>query len=231
MSNFHKSVKTGKPGQALEHARYITREGKYGKSRNDLIVKAHGNLPDWSNGDPNVFWNAADKNERVNGATYREFEVSLPSELTIEQQQELVDELIKTSIGKKTYQYAIHSPEAALGKVPQPHAHIMFSDRLPDGIDRSPEQHFKRYNSNDPELGGCRKDSGGKDRAKLRDDLIATRARWAQMQNSTLEKYGHASRVDHRSNIDRGMKQPRKYLGYAAIKEMVVKEMAQHSGN
>lgn len=221
MANFHKSVKTGKPGQALEHARYIAREGKYGKNRNDLSLKAHGNLPDWSNDDPNAFWNAADKNERANGATYREFEVALPSELNLEQQMELVSELIKTSIDPKPYQYAIHTPEAALGKVPQPHAHIMFSDRLPDGIYRSPEQHFKRHNPNDPELGGCKKDSGGKDRAKLREDLIATRESWAQMQNRALEKHGHVARVDHRNYIDRGIKQPpRKYISYADIKEM-----------
>ena len=230
MSHFHKSVKTGKPGQALEHARYIARESKYGKNRDDLILKAHGNLPEWAHDDPYTFWKTADKNERTNGATYREFEVALPSELTTDQQNELVNELIKTSVGQKPYQYAIHSPEAALGKVPQPHAHIMFSDRLPDGIYRSPEQHFKRYNPNDPELGGCKKDSGGKDRAKLREDLIASRESWAKIQNIALEKYGHTTRVDHRSNTDRGIKQPpRKYISYADIKEMDAESKKKHS--
>ncbi|MNJ94503.1 Mobilization protein A [compost metagenome] len=223
MSNFHKTVKTGKPGQAVEHSRYINREGKY-KHRNDLVLKAHGNFPAWANNDPYTFWNTADNNERVNGAVYREFEVSLPSELTLKQQQELVNELIRTCINPKPYQYAIHAPQAALGKVLQPHAHIMFSDRLPDDIARSPELHFKRYNRNNPELGGCKKDSGGKDYLDLRNDLIAQREYWARIQNHALEKYGHPARVDHRSNIERGMRQPRKYISYATIREITEAE-------
>ena len=38
-----------------------------------------------------------------------------------------------------------------------PHAHLMISERANDGIERSREQWFKRYNSKEPEKGGARK--------------------------------------------------------------------------
>src|SRR5690606_29766571 len=97
---------------------------------------------------------------------------ALPIELNRDQQRELVLEFIRQQVGAKTFQYAIHSPKAALGHCLQPHAHIMFSDRMPDQIERSGEQHFKRYNQKTPESGGCRKDSGGKDRLVLRNELV-----------------------------------------------------------
>ena len=39
----------------------------------------------------------------------------------------------------------------------QPHVHLMFNERLQDGIERDPEQYFKRYNSKNPERGGLKK--------------------------------------------------------------------------
>ena len=33
----------------------------------------------------------------------------------------------------------------------------MFNERLQDGIERDPEQYFKRYNSKNPERGGAKK--------------------------------------------------------------------------
>ncbi|MCI3049250.1 hypothetical protein ML378_26340, partial [Escherichia coli] len=42
----------------------------------------------------------------------------------------------------------------------QPHAHIMMSQRVNDGIERTPEQYFRRYNARYPERGGAKKDSG-----------------------------------------------------------------------
>ncbi len=86
----------------------------------------------------------------------------------------------------------------------QPHAHIMFSDRTPDGIERVPSQHFKRYNPRNPEHGGCKKDRGGREPSVLKNELVSRRESWADLQNEFLEANGHAARVDHRSNKDRG---------------------------
>jgi hypothetical protein len=230
MASFHLSIKSGKRGKASEHAAYIAREGKYGKEekKEDLVVVEHGNLPEWANGNPSTFWKAADDYERANGAAYKEYELALPSELTNDQQLELAREFVKQQIGVKPFQMAIHAPIAALGAVKQPHAHVMFSDRKPDGIARSPKQLFKRFNPAHPELGGCKKDSGGKDPATLKSDLKTRRANFADLQNQILEKYGHSARVDSRSYRERGIeKEPEKHLGAAAIKQMDEEDKAQ----
>ena len=231
MSSFHFRINSGKKGKAVNHAVYIAREGRHGKQdqQSDLIAKAHGNLPEWAHGNPKAFWQMADSHERTNGATYREFEVALPSELSASQNLELVYALIKHEIKDKPYEFAIHAPNAALGEVAQPHAHIMFSDRKPDGIERSPGQHFKRHNPNNPELGGCKKDSGGKDRGTLKNELVSRRENWAALQNSSLEKHGHTARVDHRSNRERGIeREPERHLGYVAIKMMSTEDKAYY---
>jgi hypothetical protein len=230
MASYHLSVKTGKRGSAANHAAYIAREGKFGKNLQepDLVAMEYGNMPDWALGNPSLFWKMADKHERSNGTTYREFEMALPSELSTEQQRELLDDFISKVVGNKPYQFAIHSPNSALGGVPQDHGHIMVSDRVPDGIERQPEQIFKRYNTVHPELGGCKKDSGGKPPTTLRNDLKKLRADFAELQNHHLEKNGHAARVDSRSNRERGVdKEPEKHLGAAAIKQMSEEDKAQ----
>lgn len=233
MASYHLSIKSGKKGKAANHAAYIAREGKHGKNdeTQDLVFRAHGNLPDWAEDDPMSFWKMADQHERANGAAYREFEVALPAELTIEQQKELLMGFINKNIGQKPYQTAIHAPTAALGGVAQPHAHLMFSDRAPDGIDRPAEQHFKRHNPVNPELGGAKKDSGGKPRAELRDEVCSVRESWAQLQNASLEMHGHAARVDHRSHKDRGIDaKPERHLGQSGVKKMSDEERKNFRG-
>jgi len=44
------------------------------------------------------------------------------------------------------------------------------------------------------EVGGCRKDSGGKEPALLREELKSRRARWVELQNRHLELNGHPAR-------------------------------------
>lgn len=223
MATFHFTIKSGKRGKAATHAAYIARQGKHGKDgkKEDLVLVQHGNLPAWANGDPTAFWKAADTHERANGATYREFEVALPTELTHEQNIELMQDFIQQAIGPKTFQVAIHEPTAAIGGVVQPHMHAMFSDRMPDEVQRLPEQHFKRFNAKHPEQGGCKKDSGGNEPVALKQKVCSLRESWANLQNAHLAKHGHATRVDHRSNQDRSIeKETERHLGAAAIKKM-----------
>ena len=57
-------------------------------------------------------------------------------------------EFVDQELGNKhAYTWAIHTPKASIEGGEQPHAHIMFSERTQDGINRSPDQFFKRYNS------------------------------------------------------------------------------------
>lgn len=228
MATFHLSIKSGKKGKAANHAAYIAREGKHARDEeeSDLKASVSGNMPDWADGKPLTFWKKADENERANGAAYREYELALPSELSLEQNTKLMEDFIAKHVGNKPYQSAIHVPTAAIGGVAQPHAHVMVSDRLPDGIDRLPEQHFRRYNSANPEAGGCKKDSGGKNRLEMRAQAISLREDWANLQNAHLAKHGHDERVDHRSHKVRGIdRNPERHLGHVGIKNMSAEEM------
>ncbi|MDO3622727.1 MobA/MobL family protein, partial [Ralstonia pseudosolanacearum] len=117
--------------------------------------------------------------------------------------------------------HAIHAPSSSIEGSTNTHLHLMFSDRMQDGIERSPEQTFSRYNAKQPERGGCKKDSGGKNRLALRDELIQTRKMCADLQNAALQKYVHATRVDHRSLREQGIdRAPERHLGPARIQEM-----------
>lgn len=218
MASYHCSVKVGGKGKAAAHAQYIAREGKYSgyEQYEDLEATGRGNMPAWAEHNPAHFWEAADQFERVNGATYREIEVALPRELTPDQRRELVEDFIGQELGDRhAYQWAIHCPAAAIEGGEQPHAHIMYSERTVDGIDRDPEQYFKRYNAKSPERGGCRKDSAG-----TPERLQATRERWATIQNAHLERHGHAARVDHRSLEAQGVKrQPEKHIGWKRMEK------------
>jgi hypothetical protein len=207
----------GGKGKAAAHAQYIAREGKYSgyEQYEDLEATGRGNMPAWAEHNPAHFWEAADQFERANGATYREIEVALPRELTPDQRRELVEDFIGQELGDRhAYQWAIHCPAAAIEGGEQPHAHIMYSERTRDGLDRDPELYFKRYNAKAPERGGCRKDSAG-----TPERLQATRERWATVQNAHLERYGHSARVDHRTLAEQGVKrQPEKHIGWKQMR-------------
>lgn len=227
MACFHHCIKSGKKGTAADHAAYIGRKGRHSK-REDLVFTEHGNMPKWAENDPSQFWKAADLHERVNGAVYREHEVMLPDELTRDQQKELVRKLVAVLAGDKPYEVAVHAPSSALEGVPNTHMHLMLSDRMDDGIERSPEQTFMRHNTKHPEQGGCKKGSGGKNPLALRDEVIETRKKCAEFQNAVLAKYGHTARVDHRTLRQRGINRaPEQYLGPARIRNMTAEEKAR----
>lgn len=223
-NHFHLSVKVALRGKGLPHFQYIRREGQYkdGARYKDLVATGHGNLPDWAVKNPGYFWEAADRFERVRGSVYREFEVALSRELTPDQWTELVEKFVRLEIGlRHVYEWAIHCPKAALDAGDQPHAHIMFSDRTLDGINRGPQDFFMRANTKYPERGGCKKANVTRSFADRKADLIALRARWATLQNEFLAKYGHDARVDHRSLVDRGItRAPEQHLGPVVIGRM-----------
>ena len=223
MATYHLTVKAGQRGKAKAHAEYIAREGKYSGSTRyeDLEATEYGNMPAWAEHNPAEFWQAADDNERANGSAYREIEIALPRELTPEQRLELVQDFVSQELGKKhAYQFAIHTPKAALEKGEQPHAHIMYSERIIDGIERDPEQYFKRYNAKFPERGGNKKASGGKLESERKEELKQLRERWADIQNKHLEKHGHDERVSHLSLKEQGIedREPEQHLGGSGVR-------------
>lgn len=202
------SVGIGRKGKASPHAQYIAREGKYAKPsyhEEKLENTGHGNMPKWAEHDPNYLWQMADEYERKNGTTYREHVIALPRELDENQRHELVKDWIKSEIGDKhAYQYAIHNPPAMDGGE-QPHAHIMFSERLIDNVERDPDQYFKRHNSKNPEKGGAKKANTPKMSADRKAELKAMRDRWEKTCNSHLEKAGRYERISMKSLKEQGI--------------------------
>lgn len=230
MATYHLTVKAGAKGKAAAHAAYISRDGKYsGRERyEDLEATGAGNLPKWAEHNPTHFWQASDQHERANGTAYREIEIALPRELTPDQRRELVEQFVQQELGDRhAYQWAIHKPKAALEGGEQPHAHIMYSERLRDGIERDPEQYFRRYNSKDPERGGCQKASGGKTHAERQAELVGLRERWADLQNAHLAQHGHAARVDHRTLEAQGIERsPEQHLGGQGVRKLDAQQVS-----
>lgn len=201
MAHYHLHVRSGPKGKGAEHVQYIERGGRFKTEKYGEIGESErGNLPEWARGSAARFFAAADSHERANGNAYREFEMALPRELSELQRGQLVREFVAEQIGQRhAYAWAIHEPQGH-----NPHVHVMFSERLLDGIERGPEHYFKRANKKQPELGGQLKSDRftGKDGPEA---VQALRVRWSEMQNQALERAGVETRVDHRSLAAQGI--------------------------
>lgn len=208
MATAHLSVKVGKAGKGTPHAEYISRMGKYAQRLEQGEKLEHsesGNMPKWAQNNPLEFWKAADQYERKNGTIYREHEIALPRELSAEQRAELVREWVQNELGDRhAYTWAIHN-KTALDGGEQPHVHLMFSERMNDGIERDPEQYFKRYNSKFPERGGAKKHRSGETPTERKVALKEMRDRWEQLHNAHLEKHGYSQAISMKSLAEQGI--------------------------
>ena len=226
MTTFHFKLKSGRNGK--DHASYIARQG-FHSDRDDLLVAGHGNLPAWAKDDPKAFWRAAEKGERKNGAVYREAVIALPNELTPVQNEALVEDLVAKIAPGKPFQFAIHAPTSSLEGEPNPHVHVMTSDRVDDGIERGADRFFSRYNKTHPEAGGRRKASGGRNRMELRNDVLAKRKLVADTINEHLSMHGHDARVDHRTLREQGVdRTPERRMSAVLIEKMSEREKSEH---
>ena len=193
MAIFHLTVKTGSRlgGQsACAKADYIEREGKYERQDDELAHRESENMPEWAKEDPRSYWEAADLHERVNGRLFREVEFALPRELNEGKQVELAREFaskLTSADGERLpYTLAVHR-----GKGENPHAHLMISERINDGIERNAAQWFRRYNGKAPEKGGARKSMA----TRPKDWLDQTRKDWADHANQALARAGIRERI------------------------------------
>lgn len=205
MTTLHFSLRTGARGCGAAHARYILRLCASSSFKSHLMWSETGNLPYWARSAVH-FFGAADYHERANGIAYREVVIALERQLRPDQQIALAQQYIGLyAAGGKAYIAAIHVPVASDG-LPQPHLHLMFSERLPDGIDREPNQFFMRFNPHEPERGGCKKDSAGRHPSEMAGHARMLRAACADLQNQFAASNGISARVDSRSNIERGVR-------------------------
>ena len=156
--------------------------------------------PDWAR-DRAQLWNAAEQAEtRKNSTVAREFEVALPAELTAGERQALAHEFARALTKRHgcAADVAIHAPGKE-GDHRNHHAHILLTTRRlgPDG-----------FGEKTRELD---------DRKTGKELVTEWRERWADMTNASLERHGHAERIDHRSHAARGIEAtPSQHLGPTA---------------
>lgn len=221
------NVRVGKKGKGLAHVNYILREDKY-KPHAEKLEKlekvGHGNMPEWANNNPKLFWQLSDEFERENGSVYREHIIALPRELSEEKRLALVVEWIENEIGDKhPYSFAIHCPLAADNKE-QPHVHFMFSERTHDGIERCADQFFKRFNRKYPDRGGAEKSNKNASWTDRKQVLKERRMRWQELCNTHLKQAGLKVRIDMRNYKERGLTQkpiniPMKYMFKPGVRD------------
>lgn len=224
-------LRNGSKGKGVAHFNYIMREDKYkphAEKKESKFEKfensGHGNMPDWAKDNPKIFWQEADKHERQNGRIYKEHIIALPRELNEEQRLALVNDWIKQEVGDKhPYSFAIHTPQGMDGK-DQPHVHFMYSQRTLDGIERSPDQFFKRYNSKNPSKGGAKKANEATTKTKSKEVVKEQRLRLGDHINKHLERAGSKSRVDMRNWKEKGLDQKPLNISYKEMKDPTVEK-------
>ena len=125
------------------HVDYINREGAQGE-KTDCVFKS-SQLPKWAKGSAQKFFSAATRYEDKGNRRYKEIELSLPNELILEQNCEIVDRFIANHLSNHYYAYAIHEKAGELSGERHPHVHIMFSERLIDDVEKKDERPACKY--------------------------------------------------------------------------------------
>lgn len=154
MATYFVKLSNGYKGQAADKCDYITRNGKYQSEtlRQELVASESFNLPSWAP-DSKTFFTAADKFERTNGTTFKQFIIMLPCELDDDENIKIAQDIKDKIIGdNKAGIRVIHSKQAITANVQNVHLHIMNSERIQDAAlkEKPPEQYFKRYNPSNP---------------------------------------------------------------------------------
>ena len=211
MATYHLRLKNdtksnGTKVSSKGHADYILRESD--EKQTDLIYKG-SQLPSWANGSAQKFFEAATRYEDKGNRRFKELEMSLPNELTLEQNLEIVNAFVAKHLSNHYYAFAIHEKTGALSGENHPHVHIMLSERVVDDVERVKERpaykYFKRAAKplkNELVASFERRREHGAPKDKKWHDknfLLQIRSDFADIQNEVLEKYGKTIRVDHRT--------------------------------
>lgn len=210
---------------AAKHA-YQNRIGDYSSNRDglrdDLLATGQGNMPTWAE-NATQFWDACDRFERSNASLFIELQLNLPNELAVDQWTLIINDFAEhllTADGLP-YSWAIHSGDA---ENPNPHVHLMLSERRTDQYVRTAETHFKRANRSNPEAGGALKATA----TKSREWLIKARGTWAEVVNTGLKSAGHVPRFDHRSLFEQACEAVIK--GDLEAAALLLRQVPRHEG-
>lgn len=175
--------------------------------KSDVRSAGSVNMPAWATS-PDMYWLACDTGERANAMLARRAIVSFPVALPDEARDQSIRNWLSESCPNMPASWAIHDSGDG-----NPHAHLLVSERINDGLARTPETWFKRANTTEPAKGGAKKAGIGSNRKEW---LLQARASWAGVLNRRLP----ANRqVDHRSLRDRGIqgRDPQPKLGAAVL--------------
>lgn len=189
MAIYHLTAKHGNIlnglGKAPRHCDYINGLGEYSYKQKEIIYQ-NNFMPSWVSS-PSEFFKLSEENEAINGVTYKELEITLPNELSHEDNIKLLNKFIDKELGGKYYfSVAIHDKESSKEGVQNIHAHLMFCTRELDGIERDEKQFFKRANTKNPSRGGAKKNIKWDSRnVKALKEL---RNSWENELNIELEK-------------------------------------------
>ena len=200
----HVNVSTGSRGTGQSAAAkydYISRAGKYEAACQDEVVHLEsGSMPSFASSDARLYWAAADCHERSNGRLFRSLTAALPNSLDPAGRLDLARSFAAhVTSGELPYTLAVHAGESKkAGVADNPHLHLVFSERVNDGVERGAEQWFRRAapKKGDPASGGARKT----ERTKPRSWLEETRQAWAGEMNLAFERAGVDDRVTSESH-------------------------------
>ena len=200
----HCNVKTGSRASGQSAAAkydYISREGKYAQAgRKEVVHLESGCMPAFASSDARLYWSAADSHERSNGRLFRSLTAALPNTLDASARLELSRRFAaQVTGGELPYTLALHAGRSKKAGVDDnPHLHLVFSERVNDGVERGAEQWFRRASpkKGDPASGGARKT----ERTKPRSWLEETRSAWAGEMNLAFERAGVDDRATSESH-------------------------------
>ena len=197
MASYHLSVKTIKrsagrtataagayrAGERIE----CQREGRihdYTRKQGieETFIVTPENAPAWAQ-DRASLWNEAEASEtRRNSVTAREWELSLPSEISAEDRSQITRQFAEELVSRYgvAVDVAIHAPHRE-GDQRNHHAHVLTTTRRlePEGFT------VKTRVLDSAKTGGA--------------EIDQMRGVWAELQNRALERAGEVERVDHRS--------------------------------
>jgi hypothetical protein len=230
---FHLHASVGSRAKNVSAGRrhaYLMREGVFVK-QGPLIGTCSGNMPQWAEVDPGLYWRMADLFERERAVLYREIEVALPrgipSKHRLATVKLMAEKMAVTRDGSHPYTLALHSGKDAENWS----CHILVSERVNDGIARDPATWFSRvatilrkksesessFQQRSKELdlgrGGAKKTRA----MQSTEWLLSQRKNWEEICNQALAAAGRPERVDCRSYKDRGLEKiPQIHLGRKA---------------
>lgn len=192
MSLYRLSIKHGSAtnkGKATKHCDYIHAKNEYSYKAKEIAYQREL-MPEWVTSS-SEFFKYSEEKESINGQTYKEFEIALVNDISLEENINLLNKFLDKELQNKYYFTAvIHNKEVNHKNnetIKNIHAHVMFSTRELDGIKRDENTFFKRANKKFKERGGAAKNE--KWNSTNKTTIYNIRKSWEEEINLVLEKH------------------------------------------